>query len=117
MSATQQLFRLYVLRCADGVLFATASAKPPAECLAECNAGHGAPFTKGRRPVSLAFAYDVGTDRHDAMGVVWAVRQLSRSAKERLCDGCPVILRKVLAGGKDLGAYLRRTPVPRLPAV
>jgi predicted GIY-YIG superfamily endonuclease len=108
MSANQQLFRLYILRCADGVLFATMSDEPPSACVAEYNAGHGQPFTKGRRPVSLAFACDVSTDRHDAMGVVWVVRQSSRSAKERLCNGCPILIRKVLKRGKGLGARLRR---------
>ena len=109
MSAPQQLFRLYILRCADGALFATMSDKPPSACLAEYNAGHGEPFTKGRCPVSLAFACDVSTDRCDAMGVVWFVRQLSRSAKERLCNGCPAILQRVCTRGRHLGAKLRRS--------
>jgi hypothetical protein len=43
------------------------------------------------------------------MGVVWVVRQLSRSAKERLCNGCPAILQRVLARGKDFGTRSRRT--------
>jgi predicted GIY-YIG superfamily endonuclease len=109
MTATRQLYRLYVLRCADGALFATMSDKPPSACVADYNAGQGEPFTKGRRPVSLAFSCDVGANRHDALGVVWVVRQLSRSAKERLCDGCPNLIRKVLARGRRLGARLRRS--------
>jgi len=52
------------------------SDKPPSACVAEYDAGHGEPFAKGRLPVSLAFACDVGTDRRDAIGVVQVVRQL-----------------------------------------
>lgn len=89
--------------------FAAMSDKPPSAFVAENNAGHGQPFTKGRRPVSLAFVCDVSTDRFDAIGVVWVVRQLSRSAKARLCNGCPDILQRVLARGRGVGAKLRRT--------
>ena len=108
MNAPRQLYRLYIRRCADGSLFATMSDDPPSASVAEYNAGHGETFTKGRRPVSLAFVCDVSTDRCDALGVMWAVRQLSRSAKERLCNGCRVLIRKVLKRGKGC-ARLRRS--------
>ena len=112
MNSPQHLFRLYILRCADGTLFATASDEPGPAVVARYNAGHGAPFTKGRLPVSLAFDCDVSADRHDAIGAVCEVRQLSRSAKERLCGGCHDLIKKVLAGGRRLGAKLRRVPPP-----
>jgi hypothetical protein len=69
--------------------FATMSDKPPSAFLAEYNAGHGEPFTKGRRPVSLAFACDVSTDRCDAIGAVWFVRELTpqgRHTKEVISE-------------------------------
>ena len=46
----------YFLRCADDTLCATFSDRDPSSCLAEHNAGDGKPYTKGRRPVSLAAA-------------------------------------------------------------
>ena len=107
MKKRKQSFTVCILRCADGSLFAAVTDKSPGHCVAEHNAGRGQPYANGRRPVSAAFAVEIGSDPYDAMGVVWAIRQLSRAAKERLCDDCPVILKKVLARGKEMGEMLR----------
>ena len=112
MNSRQHLFRLYILRCADGTLFATASDEPVPELVARYNAGEGATFTKGRLPVSLAFDCDVSADWNDALGVVWEVQQLARSAKERLCGGCHQLIKKVLVRDRRLGAKLRQAPPP-----
>ncbi len=52
--------------------------------------------------MTAAFAVDVGSDADTAVGVVWAIRELTRAAWEELCSDCPVTLQRVLAGGKEL---------------
>jgi len=99
-------FTVCVLRCSDGSLFATTTDQSPAHCVSEHNAGRGRPFAIGRCPVSAAFAVDTGSDVNDALGVVWAIRELTRAAKVRLCGGCPATLQRVLARGKEFAQFL-----------
>lgn len=96
-------FTVCVLLCSDGSLLATITDESPGHCVVEHNAGRGHSYAIGRRPVSAAFAVDTGSDLNVAVGVVWAIRELSRAAKEKLCDDCSAILQRVLARGKELG--------------
>jgi predicted GIY-YIG superfamily endonuclease len=107
MTKDTQSFTVCGLRCSDGSLFATITDESPGHCVAEHNAGRGRPFAIGRRPVCAAFAVDTGSDVNDALGVVWAIRELTRAAKERLCGDCPVTLRRVMARGEELGQMRR----------
>jgi len=100
-------FTVCVLRCSDSSLFPTITVESPGHCVAKHNAGRGHPYAIGRRPVSAAFAVDAGSDPDVAVGVVWAIRELSRAAKDRLCGDCPVVLQRVLARGRALGELLR----------
>jgi predicted GIY-YIG superfamily endonuclease len=102
MTKDTRNFTVCVLRCSDGSLLATITDESPGHCVAEHNAGRGHPYAIGRRPVSAAFAVDAGPDVDDAVGVVRAIRELTRAAKERLCGDCPMILQRVLARGKEL---------------
>lgn len=107
MTTDTRNFTVCVLRCSDGSLFATLTTVSPGHCVAEHNAGRGRPYAVGRRPVSAAFAVDVGCDANDAVGVAWAIRELTRAAKERLCGDCPVTLERVMARGRELGRMRR----------
>ena len=57
---------------------------------------------------------DAFLDRHEALGIVWTIRCLSRRAKEKLCRACVVTLEDVFSQGADLGDRLRRTRPVRL---
>lgn len=70
---------LYVLRCADGTLY-TGITTNLARRVAEHNAGRGARYTAGRRPVTLLAAWRF-LDRGTAQRVEARFRRLSRARK------------------------------------
>ncbi len=76
---------VYVLECADGTLY-TGYTTDLDRRLAEHNAGEGAKYTRGRTPVALQHAEAFET-RSAAMSREYEIKQLTRSAKERLIDG------------------------------
>jgi predicted GIY-YIG superfamily endonuclease len=51
---------VYILRCADGTFY-TGCAKDPAAREAAHNAGRGAKYTAGRRPVRLVYSEACGS--------------------------------------------------------
>jgi putative endonuclease len=72
----------YIVRCADGTLY-TGYARDPVKRSAAHNAGKGARYTAGRRPVSLVYweAFDsVG----DALRRERQLKRLRRAMKEAL---------------------------------
>jgi putative endonuclease len=72
---------VYLLRCADGTLYAGATNDVERRLLAH---GRGAvKYTRGRRPVALAWAEEIG-ERGAALSREAALKKLSRDAKERL---------------------------------
>ncbi len=73
---------VYVLECADGTLY-TGYTTDLDRRVAEHNAGDGATYTRGRTPVELRHAESFET-RSAAMSREYEIKQLSRSAKERL---------------------------------
>lgn len=75
---------VYMLRCADGSLY-TGVTTDAARRLAEHNGagGKGARYTRVRRPVQLVWQ-EGGHDRRSALQREWALKRLSRTAKERL---------------------------------
>jgi putative endonuclease len=90
---------MYALRCADGTLYAGVTTDL-ARRMAEHNAGRGARYTAGRRPVNLVAAWCF-PDRGAAQRAEARFRRLSRARKlalvaQRLsfegaafcCDGC-----------------------------
>lgn len=78
---------IYVVRCADGSLYAGISTDVSAR-VAKHNAGRGAKYTKARsrRPVALVASWGP-TDRSAALSTEAAIKKLSKRHKERLIAG------------------------------
>ncbi len=74
-----------ILRCADGTLY-TGYALDLAQRCAAHNAGRGARYTAGRRPVTVVYAEPCDTVS-DALKREHALKRLSRAAKESLIAG------------------------------
>ncbi len=75
---------VYILVCADGTLY-TGWTTDVERRLEEHNAGRGARYTRGRRPVELAY-YEEVADRSTALRREAALRRLRRSEKLALID-------------------------------
>jgi putative endonuclease len=73
---------VYIARCADGTLY-TGYALDPAGRIATHNAGRGAKYTAGRRPVELVYAQSCATHA-DALRRERAIKRLNRSRKDAL---------------------------------
>ena len=82
VSLRQTLHYTYMLRCADGTLY-TGWTKDLQKRVAAHNAGTGARYTRGRRPVTLVY-YEAFPSKAEAMRREYAVKQLSREEKEAL---------------------------------
>ena len=75
-------WHVYVARCGDGTLY-TGITTDPARREAAHNAGRGAAYTRGRRPVRLVHL-EPAADRPAALRREHAIKRLSRREKERL---------------------------------
>lgn len=75
-------FYLYVLECADGTWY-TGYTVDVDERVRAHNAGAGAKYTRGRRPVRLLAQATFAT-KHEAMSAEYRFKRLSRRQKERL---------------------------------
>lgn len=73
---------VYLLRCADDTLYCGWTTDLEAR-LAAHNAGTGAKYTRGRRPVVLAY-HEECPDRSAALKREWRIKRLTRLAKEQL---------------------------------
>jgi putative endonuclease len=73
---------VYIVRCADGTLY-TGYARDPWEREATHNAGRGARYTAGRRPVSLVYSEACGS-RGDALKREHELKGWTRRKKEAL---------------------------------
>lgn len=84
---------VYLLRCADGSLYAGITTDPPRR-LREHNGGRaGARYTRARRPVEMVWQQAVAS-RAEAARCEYSLRQLSRQQKEELvANGGQVMLR------------------------
>ena len=74
----------YMLRCADGSLY-TGWTNDLARRLRAHNAGRGAKYTRGRRPVTLVYAEECATKK-DAMSREWHLKHLTKEEKEALVE-------------------------------
>ena len=72
----------YMLRCADGSLY-TGWTNDLEKRVATHNDGTGAKYTRGRRPVSLAYFEEFAT-KEEAMKREVAIKKLSKAEKEKL---------------------------------
>jgi len=73
---------VYLLRCADGTLYAGYARDPDARVRMH-NAGRGAKYTVGRRPVQLVFFHRYGSIG-DALRAEHRLKRQTRVAKEAL---------------------------------
>ncbi|MBP1986403.1 GIY-YIG nuclease family protein [Halolamina salifodinae] len=78
---------VYVLSCADGTLY-TGYTTDVARRVAEHDAGEGAKYTRGRTPVDLVHVESFES-KSAAMSREYAIKQLSRTEKERLVESSP----------------------------
>ena len=77
-------WHVYIVECADSTLY-TGVALDVGERLARHNAGLGARYTRGRRPVRLVYA-ETAADRAAAQRREHAIKRLSAAAKRRLIE-------------------------------
>jgi putative endonuclease len=73
---------VYIVRCADGTLY-TGYARDPQARVKMHNAGRGARYTSGRRPVRLIYAESFASIG-DALRRERALKRRSRAEKEAL---------------------------------
>ncbi len=73
---------VYMLRCADGTLY-TGIARDVATRVRRHNAGKGAKYTRGRRPVVLVYREGAGS-QGAALRREMAIKRLPAAAKHRL---------------------------------
>lgn len=73
------MYYVYLLRCADGTLY-TGFTNDLARRLATHNAGRGAKYTRGRRPVELVY-WESFSNKSSALCREYAIKQLPRRQK------------------------------------
>lgn len=78
---------VYILRCADDTLYTGWTNNLPARIKAH-NAGHGAKYTKSRRPVTLVYAECCAT-KSAALRREAQIKKLTRAEKLSLCKKMP----------------------------
>jgi uncharacterized protein (TIGR02453 family) len=78
-------WHVYLARCSDGSLYTGVTTDPEARIRTH-NRGQGASYTRSRRPVTLAYL-EPAENRSSALRREWAIKQMSRFAKQRLLDG------------------------------
>ena len=76
---------VYVLECADGTFY-TGYTTDPERRVREHDAGEGAKYTRGRTPVELRHVERFAS-RSAAMSREYELKQLPKTAKERLVEG------------------------------
>jgi len=81
------VWSVYLLRCADGTLYAGSTTDVEARAVVH-NSGRGARYTSGRRPVEVVYQEACGS-RSAALRREHALKRLTRSEKETLVAGPP----------------------------
>jgi putative endonuclease len=85
MAATEAVWHLYLIRCADGSLY-TGITTDVARRLDEHRANRGARRLRGRQPLQLVFSRAIG-DHRAALRVERRIKALRKTDKERLVLG------------------------------
>ncbi len=75
---------VYIVRCADGTLYTGYALDVEQRCAAH-NAGRGARYTAGRRPVTVVYSEACETVG-EALKREYALKRLSRAEKETLIE-------------------------------
>lgn len=76
---------VYIVRCSDGSFY-TGWTNNLEKRIISHNAGKGAKYTRGRRPVSLVY-YEEIAEKEAAMRREAAIKKLTREKKEQLVAG------------------------------
>ena len=79
---TSQHWQVYIVQCADRTLY-TGVAKELEARIEAHNAGRGAKYTRGRRPVELVYS-EVAADRPSALRRELEIKKLPADAKRAL---------------------------------
>ena len=79
---------VYMLKCADGTLY-TGIAKDLKSRIAQHEAGLGAKYTRGRKPLELVYTEATAT-RGDALKRERQIKALDRTSKLELVDSTPL---------------------------
>ena len=74
----------YMVRCRDDSLY-TGWTNHLEKRVEDHNSGHGAKYTKSRRPVELVY-YEQFETKEEAMRREWEIKQLTRKQKEKLLE-------------------------------
>jgi len=82
VAARRAPWRVYLLRCSDGTLYAGATNDLPRRLRAHAR-GAGSRYTRSRLPVTLAWS-EGARNRSEALRKEAALKKLSRSEKLRL---------------------------------
>ena len=77
-----RVWSVYLLRCADGSIYAGSTTDVEARARAH-NDGRGARYTSGRRPVEVVYIEECGS-RSAALRREHALKRLTRAEKETL---------------------------------
>ena len=80
-------WHVYILECSDGSLY-TGITNDLDKRITAHNAGHGAKYTKSRRPVHLRYSETV-SDRSRASQREYTIKSLRKSAKQEVIDTQP----------------------------
>ena len=73
---------MYVVRCADGSLYAGVTKNLKRRILEHNYGMRGAKYTRSRRPVEVVYEEEC-SDHSDALKKEWAFKKLSKTRKER----------------------------------
>ena len=73
---------MYVVRCADGSLYAGVTKNLRRRILEHNYGMRGAKYTRSRRPVEVVYEEECD-DHSDALKKEWAFKKLSKTRKER----------------------------------
>jgi predicted GIY-YIG superfamily endonuclease len=76
------MWTVYIVECIDQTLY-TGIARCVDTRVAQHNAGGGAKYTRSRRPVVLIYQ-EIAADRGAALRREYAIKRLSRAAKQKL---------------------------------
>jgi putative endonuclease len=77
--SSQSNWCVYILKCSDGTLY-TGMTNNIEQRLEQHNAGKGAKYTRGRRPVILVKKFDVAS-KSEALKLEYKIKQLSKEEK------------------------------------
>lgn len=78
------MWYVYIVRCKDQSLY-TGVARDVAERVRRHNAGYGAKYTRGRRPVELVYE-EPAIDRAAAQRREFLIKSMERAAKRKLIE-------------------------------